>query len=97
MANKYDTCTFLDKEGTGVFVAIIMRSVTYYIFFFNISISQKRKIYLIFDIKYAKTRFFKMTILNYLFSKDMIRPFSVMVVPNRNYIPNLLTLYSWVQ
>ena len=53
MANKYDTCTFLDKEGTGVFVAIIMRSVTYYIFFFNISISQKRKIYLIFDIKYA--------------------------------------------
>ena len=44
MANKYDTCTFLDKEGTGVFVAIIMRSVTYYIFFFNISISQKRKL-----------------------------------------------------
>ena len=34
MANKYDTCTFLDKEGTGVFVAIIMRSVTNYIFFF---------------------------------------------------------------
>ena len=22
---------------------------------------------------------------------------NVMVVPNRNYIPNLLTLYSWVQ
>ena len=34
MANKYDTCTFLNKEGTGVFVAIIMRSVTNYIFFF---------------------------------------------------------------
>ena len=34
MVNKYDTCTFLDKESTDVFVAIIMRSVTNYIFFF---------------------------------------------------------------